>query len=287
MILVTGATGRAGREVLNQLAYGSVPCRALIRNPQAACLPANIESVQGDLTIAESLDACLKDIDTVFLVWATGPNAVGAALDRILRRARRIVFLSSPYKTRHPFFQSGKANPISQMHADIESRIQASGCEFTFLRPGMFASNTLHYWWGPSIRAGADVIRWPCIEAPSAPIDDRDIAAVAVRALLDEGHSGAEYVLTGPESLTLAQQMSIIGDAIGRPLRLEEIGTGEARRELLAFFPSPHIVNMLIDAWTAAMGQPAFTTNAVAEITCSPARTFRAWATDHAAQFRD
>ena len=148
----------------------------------------------------------------------------------------------------------------------------------------MFAANALS-WWAPQIRAGGDVVRWPYVAAPTAPIDERDIAAVAVRALCEDGHAGAEYVLTGPQSLSQFEQISTIGGVIGRSLRIEEISPEEARRELLTVMPA-FVVNMLLDAWAAAIGQPAFVTSTVAEITGAPARTFRDWATDHAAEFR-
>jgi uncharacterized protein YbjT (DUF2867 family) len=238
--------------------------------------------MRGDLTLPESLDGCLDGIDAVFLVWTASPAAVAPALERIAKHARRIVFLSSPLKTAHPFFQ--QPNPIRGLHTEIERLIESSGRQWTFLRPGMFAANALS-WWAPQIRAGGDVVRWPHVAAPTAPIHERDIAAVAVRALCEDGHAGAEYVLTGPQSLNQSEQISTIGGVIGRSLRLEEISPEEARRELLAIMPA-FVVNMLLDAWAAAIGQPALMTSTVAEITGAPARTFRDWATDHAAEFR-
>jgi hypothetical protein len=111
------------------------------------------------------------------------------------------------------------------------------------------------------------------------------MAAAAVRALCEDGHAGTEYVMTGPQSLTLAEQINTIGRAIGRPLRVEEISSGEARREFLAIMPAP-VVNILLDARRAAFGQPAWVTFTIAELTRAPARTFTAWDADHAAQFR-
>jgi uncharacterized protein YbjT (DUF2867 family) len=147
----------------------------------------------------------------------------------------------------------------------------------------MFTSNA-RSWWAPQIRAG-DVVRWPYLAAPTAPIDDRDIAAVAVRALCEDGHARAEYVLTGPQSLSQFEQIATIGGVIGRSLRIEEMSPEQARSEWLTSTPA-FVVNMLLDAWAAAIGQPAFVTSTVAEITGAPARTFRDWATDHAAEFR-
>jgi uncharacterized protein YbjT (DUF2867 family) len=253
----------------------------MARNPDAAGLPPQIEVMRGDLVSPETLDRCLDGIDTVFLVWTAPPAAVAPALDRIVKHARRIVLLSAPLKTAHPLFQ--QPNPQRAMFEQVEQLIEASGLEWTFLRPGMFAANALG-WWASQIR-NSDVVRWPYAELPTAPIHERDIAAVAVRALREDGHTGAEYVLTGPQSITHAEQVSTIGRAIGRSLHIEEISPYEWRRDCLMTWPAT-VVNMLLDAWAAAMGQPAFITSTVAELTGAPAHTFLDWATDHAAQFR-
>jgi len=280
-ILVIGGTGTVGRQVLSRLAATGPQVRALVRNPGAHRLPAQVEVVRGDLTLPETLDSCLDGIDAVFLVWSAPAVAVAPALERIAKHARRIVFLSAPLKTPHPLFQ--QPNPSRAIVEQIERLIETSGLQWTFLRPGMFAANALS-WWAPQIRSG-DLVGWPHLAAPTAPIDERDIAAVAVRALCQDGHAGAEYVLTGPQSLTQFEQLSTIGRVIGRSLRIEEISPDEARRELLTIGPTA-AVNMLLDAWGAAIGQPAFVTTTVADITGAPARTFADWVTDHSAEFR-
>lgn len=280
-ILVIGATGTVGRQVVSQLITANVNIRALARNPDSANLPAQVEIVRGDLTIPDTLDQSLDDVDAVFLVWTAPATAVAPALARIAKHVSRVVFLSAPHLTAHPLFQ--QPNPVATLHKEIERLIEASRLQWTFLRPGMFAANALS-WWAPQIRAG-DVVRWPYAEVPTAPIHERDIAAVAVRALCEEGHDGKDYVLTGPQSLSQSEQVNIIGAVIGRSLRFEEISPEEARRELLTVMPLPAI-NMLMNAWSAAIGEPAFVTSAVAEITGTPARTFRDWVIDHAAEFR-
>ena len=131
----------------------------------------------------------------------------------------------------------------------------------------------------------ADTARWLYLATRTAPIDECDIAAVGIRALCEDGHAGAEYVLTGPRSLSQFGQISTIGDVIGRPLRLEEISPEDARNELFTTFPA-FVVNMLLGAWAGAIGHPALVTSTVAEVTGAPARTFRDWAADHAAEFR-
>ncbi len=280
-ILVIGGTGTVGSQVLAQLSARGARVRAMARNPSAARLPPQVEVVRGDLTLPETLDSCLDGIDTVFLVWTAPASAVAPALERIAKHARRIVFLSAPIKTAHPLFQ--QPNPLRALFEQIERLTEASGLQWTFLRPGMFAANALS-WWAPQICAG-DVVRWPHLAAPTAPIDERDIAAVAVRALCEDGHGGAEYVLTGPQSLSQFEQVSTIGRVIGRSLRIEEISPDEARRQLLRIGPLV-AVNMLLDAWAAAIGQPAFVTSTVADITGTPARAFADWVTDRSGEFR-
>src|SRR5207248_6162678 len=135
--------------------------------PDAARFSSQVETARGDLTIPETLDRCLNGVDTVFLVWTAPLAAVGPALERITKRARRIVFLSAPLKTPHPLFQ--QPNPVRAIAEQIEREIEASALRWTFLRPGMFAGNALR-WWVPQIRAG-DLVRWPYLAAPTAPID--------------------------------------------------------------------------------------------------------------------
>jgi uncharacterized protein YbjT (DUF2867 family) len=277
-VLVIGATGNVGRHVVSQLAATNAQVRAMTRNPDATSLAPPVEVMRVDLNFPETLDACLDGIETVFLVWVAPPTSISSVLERIARRARRIVFLSAPLKTAHPFFQ--QPNPVRELHAQIESLIETSGLQWTFLRPGVFASNALR-WWAPQMRAG-DVVRWPYLAAPTAPIDERDIATVAVRTLCEDGHVGAEYVLTGPQSLSQLEQISTIARVTGRSLRIEEMSPGNARRE----WRTDPGGNMLLDAFAAAIGQPAFVTSTVAEVTGAPARTFHEWATDHAAEFR-
>jgi uncharacterized protein YbjT (DUF2867 family) len=148
----------------------------------------------------------------------------------------------------------------------------------------MFASNAL-FWWAPAIRAGG-AVRWPYGAAETAPVDDRDVAAVAARTLYQHGHAGGDYVLTGPESLSQAKQVSIIGDALGRRITFEELSPEEFRNETEGSWPRP-VVDMLLAAWGATMGRPAFITASVSDILGSAPRSFRQWTSDHAAAFAD
>src|SRR6266576_3825228 len=126
-VLVTGATGPVGRAVVDLLIDAGVPVRALTRRPVAAALPANVEVVTGDLTVPESLDAGLRGVSAVFLVWTAPPTTAPAVVERLATYAQRVVFLSSPHQTQHPFFQ--QPNPMAVLHADIERLIAAAGLE--------------------------------------------------------------------------------------------------------------------------------------------------------------
>src|SRR4029453_11003762 len=129
------------------------------------------------------------------------------------------------------------------------------------------------------------VVRWFYADAATAPVHERDIAAVAVRAMCGDGHDSREYVLTGPASLTQREQVQIIGDVVGRPLRFEELSRESARELMLSMMFPPPAADMLLAAYAAAVGPPALITSAVLEVTGAPARSFRDWAVDHAGDF--
>lgn len=277
-VLVIGATGTIGGEVVRQLVNEDVTVRAMTRRPESATLPAGVEVVAGDLTSPESLEPALRGVDAVFLVWTAPGATVSSAIQRIAERTHRIVFLSSPHRTPHPFFQ--QPNPMARLHASIEQAIAESGVATTIIRPGMLASNAI-VWWAPQIRSGDDV-RWPYAAAASAPIDPRDIAAVAVRTLHDRSNASVDCVLTGPDPLTHADQVRIIGDVLHRPLRLHELSPNEFRKFVGDQTP-PAVVEMLLDAWSASVGIPPFMTSSVQDITGRPARALHEWVADRAA----
>lgn len=280
-ILVVGATGNIGRQLVEHLVQTGAPVRALTRKPDKARLPAPIEVVGGDLTLPDTLKQCLVNVDSVFLVWTAPQEAAEAALEVIAKYARKLVFLSAPLKTPHPFFQQPNPSRVMAMH--VEQLIQASGLEWTILRPGMFALNARHFW-GPQIRSG-NLVRWPYLSAATAPIDERDIARVAVRVLFEKQHGGKDYVLTGPHSLTQYEQVAMIGEVVGRPLRIEEVPRKEAELSCMAGMPSA-VRSKLLGAWAAAVGLPAFVTSTVEDLTGVPAHTFRNWVEHNISEFR-
>ncbi|WP_370417672.1 NAD(P)H-binding protein [Streptomyces sp. QH1-20] len=278
-ILVTGATGNVGRQVVVQLLARGTAVRALVREPESAGLPEGVKVVGGDLSESDTLEGALTGTGTVFLIWpfltAEGAPAV---LEAIARHARRIVYLSSSGVNEDAERQT---DPINQLHADMERLIEKSGLEWTVLRSNTIASNARG--WAEQIRT-THVVRGPDIAA-TAVIHERDIAAVAVHALTDDGHAGAIHVLTGPQVLSRAEQVHTIGEAIGRPTRFEKVPVQVARQQMLADGRPPALVEALL-ASAETRSESNLITSTVEEITGAPARMFRSWAEDHADDFR-
>ncbi|MGR6915646.1 NAD(P)H-binding protein [[Actinomadura] parvosata] len=279
MILIVGATAHFGRQTVEALAAGGHPVRALSRTPEQAGLPEGVEVVRGDLTQEETLAPALSGVRALFLVLPYGLDA--APLLRAARQAGvgRIVFLSSG-----AVIDGATEQPdvIAAYHHGVEQAIKETGAEWTFLRLFFPAINSLSY--AMQLR-GSDVVRGAYAGATSAPVHERDVAAVAAEALTGDGHAGRVYELTGPESMTQADQVRVLGEALGRPLRFEELDAGPVR-EQLAQFMDRAFVNALFDLMEATVGKVATVNSLVEELTGRPARTYAQWAADHVADFR-
>lgn len=254
MFLVIGASGNVGRHVAADLPG---PLRRLARTAQPGF-------VQADLREPDSLIPALDSVERVFLVWP-GPATPGieAAVATIASRVRRIVYLSA-------------ISAESGFWGDVEKAITASGVEWTFLRGGGFATNTLG--WADMIKRDG-VVRWPYGRAKRSLIHEKDLADAAVRALTTDEHVGATYDLTGPAALTQIEQVRQIGDAIGRDVRWEDVPPENARPMLGAFADSA------LAYWASLVEHPEPVTDGVPRITGHAARTFASWARDHAADF--
>jgi uncharacterized protein YbjT (DUF2867 family) len=280
-ILVTGATGNVGRKVVSQLLELGMQVRALSRNAETANLPSGTEIVEGDLSAPGALESALTNIEKVFLL-CRGYSVAGvpALVQTMTRSVREIVFLSSSAVQDELPVQS---NPIARIHHEVERAIRRTKVRWTFLRPGAFAANALT-WWAPQLRKG-EILRWPYAKAAWAPIHERDIAAVAVRALIESGHDGKTYFLTGGQVLTQEEQLRAIGEASGRTFKFEELSADDARKGMSATMP-PFVVDRLLDMWARMVDSPGAISNVVEEITGNPATTFRQWALEHSLEFQ-
>ncbi|MER7761586.1 NAD(P)H-binding protein [Streptomyces sp. NPDC097619] len=273
---MTGATGRVGGAVVDRLRAAGVPVRALVRGP--AELPPDVEAVRGDLADPASLDRALEGVDAVFLVWpflsAEGATEVVGAIGR---HARRAVYLSSAG------VGGGGGRPgeaITGFHTELERLVEGSGREWTALRPTGFAANTL----GWAVRATGRV-RAPPARLARPLIHEADIAAVAFEALTSDALVGARPVLTGPELVTQERQLALIGEAVGRPLRFEEVSMEEAVERMTAAGYPAELVRAVLPAQARMLIDPEPVNGEVERITGCPARSFGAWAVDHAADF--
>ncbi|GAA2095433.1 NAD(P)H-binding protein [Streptomyces albiaxialis] len=284
MILVTGATGNVGGQVAAQLHAAGVDVRALVRDPAKAkgVLPEGVETVRGDLTDPKGLDAALDGVDAVFLMWPIfGWEGADEVVATIARHARRVVYLStigaSDDDTSEP------AEGILGFHTVLERLVRKSVPEWVAVRPGGFATNTLQ--WAPQTRAG-DTVRMPYPGAARSLLHEADIAAVAVKALLTDELLGTAPEFTGNDVLTQAEQVSAIGRALGRTLRVEETPHDEAVKELIAGGVPEDYALGILEAHAEMQAHPVPSTGVFAELMGRPARTYGEWAADHVADFR-
>lgn len=257
-ILVTGATGTVGRHVVEQLMDRGVQVRALTRRPESAALPAEAEVVRADLDTPAA--EVFRGVDRMYLL-AAGDTKLTVDL---AKRAgvRRIVTLSSAAE--------------DEFHRGAESAVENSGLEWTHVRPGMFMANLRD--WADGVRAG--VVREPYAQARQAPVHEVDIAAVVTRTLLEDGHIGRIYPLTGPQLLDKVEQARTIGAALGKSVRFEEISPRQWRESV----PIPdYVAEFLLGIW-ADSDESVLTT--VEDVLGRPAKTLADWASDHREDFR-
>jgi uncharacterized protein YbjT (DUF2867 family) len=281
-ILVTGATGNVGPHVVRQLADADADVRVLVLDgdPVAVELPAGVETFHGDLADPDSLDACLDGVAAVLFMWPFFSLNVGTApavLDKIEKQAQRIVFVSSIG------VHLGLEARDNNCHAYLEELIEKTGLAWTFLQTTGFAANAKLSWAG-QIRADGTV-RSPYGTAARSPIHEADVAAVAVRALTTDDHVGAKLVITGPQALMQVEQLNIIGEAIGRPLRWEEIPAEDALEQMVAAGWPPAYAAGALDYFAMLVTEPELVTSVVEEVLGTPARRFQDWAVEHADDF--
>ncbi|WP_163506187.1 NAD(P)H-binding protein [Fodinicola acaciae] len=281
-IVVTGATGKVGGQVVRQLVAAGREVRAVVRDSSKARL-AGAEVVRGDLGEPDTIAAAAEESEAAFLLWpylGTPADTVPDVVAALAKRTARIVVLSSMGVVDGVDRQK---DPNSEFHAALEREVRRSGAEWTFVRPGGFAGNTLG--WASTIRAEG-VVRAAYAQLARPLIHEADIAAVAVAALTGDGHAGATYAVTGPALVTQAEQMAAIGAAIGRELRFEELAPAEAQRQLRAAGWPTEMADSAMRTWSRMLARPEPVTTTVQDVLGRPALTYQQWAVDHADDFR-
>ncbi|MFE1547745.1 NAD(P)H-binding protein [Streptomyces sp. NPDC058718] len=276
MILVTGATGNIGSALLKELhAYGAGPLRGLTRDAARAVFPEGVEVVEGDFAEPASLKPALEGVRSLFLVSRLGPDA------DVLRAARQagvehVVLVSSITVQSHPHL-----GPAAENLA-VEQLLKESGMVWTILRPTQFASNALM--WAASIRE-RESVRAPYADTALPTIHPADIASVARVALTEPGHQGRTYALTGPEPVSARQQTEAIAEALGRDVPFAEISRREAHALMTAVF-GEEAADAVLDVTGGDVNDELLTVrDTVSQITGTPARPFRQWASENAAAF--
>jgi uncharacterized protein YbjT (DUF2867 family) len=282
MVLVTGATGNVGTEVVAACLAAGRAVRGLTRDPRVAALQRGAEVAGGDLDRPETLLGALRGVSALFLSWIFDPAHADRDLRPILAEARRAGVERVVLMTSGAAEGGDLENAIERSQLLAEAAVRESGMAWTILRPSGFMSNALR--WVPQLRS-SDAVRAPFASVPIAAIDPEDIAAVAAQALSGGAHEGRIYRLTGPEALLPAEQLRVLGDVLGRTLRLEVQSDEDARVEMSRAM-RPEYVQGFFRWFRDGTYDDARVLPTVEDLTGRRPGTFRRWAVTHAAAFR-
>lgn len=276
MILVTGATGNIGSELVRALAQAGQQVRALTRSAQASTnSEPGVEQATGDLNQPDSMRPALAGVRGLFLLPGY-QDMSGTLAQAKTAGVEHVVLVSSSS------IEGGEAsNAVTKYMMDSERAVRDSGLPWTFLRSFGFMSNALQ--WIGQLQAG-DVVRAPWPDVPIAVIDPFDIAAVAAVALTSAGHAGRNYTLSGPEPLLPADRVRILGEVLGRPLTFEGQPDDEARAEMGQAMPAEY-VDAFFRFYSGGTLDESRPRPDVRDVTGRPPRTFRDWAQAHAEAF--
>jgi len=243
MILVTGATGLNGSEIVRRLSAKGIPSRALVRSvarAQALASLPNVELFEADMSRPDSLTPALRGVERAMLISSSDPamldvqftfidEAQKARVKHVVKLSGIIPELDSPFR-------------FARMHAEIEKHLEASGLSYTHLRAGEFMP--AYFRQVPSIVAHG-ILALPMADARIASVDIGDIAEVAVAVLTTSGHEGKIYPLTGPEALTMTEVAEKLSSATGRSIRYVDVPPDEARKARLAAGLPPYLAEGL------------------------------------------
>lgn len=277
-VLVIGATGRTGRHVVAGLLERDVDVRALVRHRLIANLPDQVTTVQGTLEDSATLTEAARGADAAFLLWPMAEVDPATVVSALASQVQHVVYLSAAGDLART---DGDAEAMAGIYAQVEQAIMDSGVTWTFVRAGGFAANTLE--WAEQVRAG-DTVRTPYPDAGRSLIHERDIADVAVEALLDPDLAGRAVAITGPETLTQREQVAAIGAALGRGLHVESQPIEEARA-VYAEMMGEDFAEQALTYWGTLVDAPELVRDGVRKVAGHPPRSFAEWARDHTGDF--
>ncbi len=280
MILVTGATGTIGSELVRHLAARGEKVRALTRDPRKARMPADVEVVRGDYLEPASLDAAMSEVTAAFLVGLPGPSAQH---DGPLVAAARAAGVGRLVKLSAIGTGDPEVGPTGEWHVEGERAVRESGAQWVVLRPSSFASNTLS--WAQALRAGEPVPNMSGAGAQGV-VDPRDVAEAAAVALLDERRADRTYTLTGPETISVPGQAQVLAGLLGRPVPTRDLTSDEVRAHVLQWWQDEAVADgVAVSSAFVRRGGNAVVTEDVPRLLGRPARTYREWARDHRGAF--
>lgn len=281
-ILVTGATGNVGSQVVQQLIAAGITPRVAVRSLKKAdtLKQAGAEPVEMDLDKPETVQPAFEGVDNVFLVSPFVPNMVQlaailveAAKKANLKQVVRLSALSQPGTT------------LSKWHGDVEKMIEDSGIPFTFLRPNGFMQNF--------VNSMADTIKtqnafyMPIGDGKVSLVDTRDLAAVAVAALTNTGHENKAYDITGSEALSNQQVAAIFSQVLGKTINYVNVPEDAARQGMQNAGIPDVIVNALLELYASyKAGQAATVSPVIEQVTGKKPISFEQFARDYAEAFK-
>jgi uncharacterized protein YbjT (DUF2867 family) len=283
MILITGATGTVGSEVVKRLSAQGVQVRAVTRDPRKAeanQLP-NVHFVQGDFEDADSMRRACSDVDRAFLLTNSTERTENQqlAFTRVAKQSgiRHIVKLSQLHA------DTNSPGRFLRYHAAVEAAVQASGLTFTFLRPNLYMQGLLNF--RQSIRDKSAFFA-AAGDARISAVDVRDLADVAVAALTTSRHDNKIYALTGPDALTFAEMAHQLSRAIGRTITFVDVPPESMRAALADLgFPAWQADGLLEEFAMYRRGEAAGVEPGVREALGHPPRSFDEFARDYAPLF--
>jgi uncharacterized protein YbjT (DUF2867 family) len=280
MLLITGATGNIGRELIPLLLESGQPVRVFVRDERkVAHLDTCVERALGDLDKPETLLPAVQGVEQIFLVTYETRQDINVIEAAKRAGVKHVVKVSTLEATEHKV-------QVGKWHYEREELIRTSGLDWTFLRPGMFMSNSID-WWAESIRGQNSVFFPGGKKGKVAPVDPRDVAKVAAAALIQPGHGGQAYELTGSELFTIGEMVQVISRVLGKPIQYVDIPPIAAKLFMLKTGMDKTLVNALMEMLKSLRkNEGAIITDTVQRVTGQAPHTFEAWCREHTQAFQ-
>ena len=283
MILITGATGTVGSEVVKRLSAQGIQARAVTRDfakVEASRLP-HVQFVNGDFDSPDSMRRACSGVERAFLLSNSSERAEQqqTAFVEVAKQSgvRHIVKLSQLHA------DVNSPGRFLRYHAAVETAVQAAGLTFTFLRPNLYMQGLLNF--AQSIKEKSAFFA-AAGEARISAVDVRDLADVAVAALTGSQHDNKHYSLTGPEGLTFGEMAKELSAALGRTITFVDVPP-DAMREALAGlgFPAWQADGLLEEFAMYRRGEATAVESGVVEALNRSPRSFGEFARDYAPLF--